>query len=346
MVLNHTFDGSYFDVFPLLGVGGTLCIVRQQALFSDLAGYVNRLKATHLNVTPTIASTITPEEVPQLKFQNLGGEPLHSGILKVWAGRVRVQNTYGPTEGTVMATVRPDSALSYTGRALPSAELSVRELDSKVEVPNGEIGGLYISGRHVACGYLNRLRATKSAFFTDSNGQAVYRTGDLARLLPNGGYELSGRKDDQVKVNGYRIELGEIESPIQYTEIVDSCVVLAPNVHQKKQLVACCKLASPAGGAAVERPSLMLDPSALDTVKDLPSKLVSLAHYMMPAIWVPFREFPHLAYGKIDRKSLSNLVEAMDPGLLTKFQEAMSAVSFDSKFSPAQNRQEQILKES
>ena len=347
--LNYTFDGSYFDVFPLLGVGGTLCIVRQQVLFSDLAGYVNRLKATHLNVTPTIASTITPDEVPQLRFLNLGGEPLHPGILKIWASRVQVQNTYGPTEGTVMvttATVRPDSALNYIGRALPSAELSVRELDSRVKVSDGEIGELCISGSHVARGYLNRPEATESAFFTDSNGQVIYRTGDLARLLPNGGYELSGRKDDQVKVNGYRIELGEIENAIQYTDIVESCVVLAPNVYQKKQLVACCKLACPAGGAAGEMSSLTLDPSALASVKDLPSKLVSLAHYMMPAIWVPFREFPRLTSGKIDRKSLSNLIEAMDPGLLINFQEAMSAVSFKSEFSPAQNMQEQVLQTS
>ena len=320
--LNYTFDGSYFDVFPLLGVGGTLCIVRQQVVFSDLAGYINRLKATHLNVTPTIASTITPDEVPQLKFLILGGEPLHPGILKVWASRVQVQNNYGPTEGTVMvttATVRPDSALNYIGRALPSAELSVRELDSRVKALNGEVGELCISGSHVARGYLNRPEATKSAFFTDDNGQVIYRTGDLARLLPNGGYELCGRKDDQVKVNGYRIELGEIESAIQYTDIVQSCVVIAPNVHQKKQLVACCKLASSAGEAAGERSSLMLDASALVNVKDLPSMLVSLAHYMIPAIWVPFREFPRLTSGKIDRKSLSSLVEAMDACLLTKF---------------------------
>ncbi|KAL8654815.1 MAG: hypothetical protein Q9210_001273 [Variospora velana] len=347
--LNYTFDGSYFDVFPLLGVGGTLCIVRQQVLFSDLAGHVNRLKATHLNVTPTIASTLTPADVPQLKMLILGGEPLHSGILKVWAGCVQVQNNYGPTEGTVMvttATVRPDSALNYIGPPLPSAELSIRELDSQVEVPRGEVGELCISGSHVARGYLDRPDADASAFFTGSNGRKIYRTGDLARLLPDGGYELSGRKDDQVKVNGYRIELGEIENAIQGTDAVEGCIVLAPTVHNKKQLVACCKLRRSALDTDERKHAGILAPTALKPIKDLPSKLVSLAHYMVPAIWVPFADFPHLPSGKIDRKSLLKLVEEeLDSGLLANLQEAMSIVSFNAEFTTAQKTEENVLQE-
>ncbi|KAL8882572.1 MAG: hypothetical protein Q9198_000447 [Flavoplaca austrocitrina] len=346
--LNYTFDGSYFDVFLLLGVGGTLCIVRQQVLFSDLAGHVNRLKATHLNVTPSIASTLTPDDVPQLKMLILGGEPLHPGILKVWAGRVQVQNNYGPTEGTVMvitATVRPDSALNYIGPPLPSAELSIRELDSQVEVSRGEVGELCISGSHVARGYLDRPDANASAFFIGSNGRKIYRTGDLARLLPNGGYELSGRKDDQVKVNGYRIELGEIENAIQGTDAVEGCVVLAPTIHSKKQLVACCKLRRSALDTDERKHGGILAPTALKTIKDLPSRLVSLAHYMVPAIWVPFADFPHLPSGKIDRKSLLKLVEELDSGLLANLQEVMSTVSFNADFTTAQKTEENVLQE-
>ncbi|KAL8759743.1 MAG: hypothetical protein Q9199_000549 [Rusavskia elegans] len=346
--LNYTFDGSYFDVFPLLSVGGTLCVVRQQVLFSDLAGYVNRFRVTHLNVTPTIACTISPDDVPHLKCLILGGEPLHAGILKTWAVRVQVQNNYGPTEGTVMVTtttVRPDSGLNHIGPALPSAELSIRDLHSQIELPPGKIGELCIAGSHVARGYLNRPDANKSAFFTDSHGRIVYRTGDLALLLPDGGYELSGRKDDQVKVHGYRIELGEIEHAIQSTDAVEGCVVLAPIMQEKKQLVACCKLRSPVRDMARKERVAILDPTALVTVKDLPSKLVSLAHYMMPAIWVPFADFPYLTSGKIDRKSLLRLVEGIGSGLLTKFQEAMSMDRFDSKFVTAQTTEEEVLQE-
>ena len=97
--LNYIFDGSYFDVFPLLGAGGTLLIVRQHLVFGDLAGYINRLGVTHLNITPTIAKTITPDEVPNLKVLIVGGEPLHSGIRDIWATRVKAYNNYGPTEG-------------------------------------------------------------------------------------------------------------------------------------------------------------------------------------------------------------------------------------------------------
>ncbi|KAI4138854.1 MAG: hypothetical protein LQ341_004487 [Variospora aurantia] len=344
--LNHTFDGSYFDVFPLLGVGGTLCIVRQQVLFSDLAGHVNRLKATNLNVTPTIASTLTPDDVPQLKMLILGGEPLQPGILKDWAGRVQVQNNYGPTEGTVMvttATIRPDSALNYTGPPLPSVDLSIRELDSQVEVSRGEVGELCISGPHLARGYLDRPDANASAFFTGRNGRKIYRTGDLARLLPHGGYELNGRKDDQVKVNAYRVELGEIVNAIQGTDTVEGCVVLAPTVHNKKQLVACCRLRRSALDTDERKHAGILAPTVLKPIKDLPSKLVSLAHYMVPTIWVPFADFPHLPSGKIDRKSLLKLVEELDSGLLANLRKAMSTVSFNAGFTTAQKTEKNVL---
>ena len=240
-------------------------------------------------------------------------------------------------------TVTPSSSLSYIGAALPSAELTVRALDSEASLPQGETGELCISGPHVSRGYLDRPEANKAAFFTDSKGRLVYRTGDLARLLPDGGFELGGRKDDQVKVNGYRIELGEIETAVQNTMTVEGCVVLAPNLHQKRQLVACCKLFSAHCEAAEANSSRILDPSALDSLKDLPSKLVSLAHYMMPAVWLPLAEFPLLPSGKIDRKSLSKLVETMDSSLLTKFQAAMSTRSFASEHADAQSSEEEAL---
>ena len=83
----------------------------------------------------------------------------------------------------------------------------------------------------------------------------------------------------------------------------------------------------------------------MDTVKDLPAKLASLAHYMMPAIWIPFAEFPQLTSGKADRKSLSKLIEGLDPGLLKRFQEVMSTVTFGSEFTTAQTAEEEVLQE-
>ena len=344
--LNYIFDGSYFDVFPTLSVGGTLCVTRQQTMFADLAGHINRFQATHLNVTPTIAKTIAPSDVPCLRVLLLGGEPLNPGILDPWAKHITVYNNYGPTEGTVMVSttlVKPTSALNNIGKALPSADLFVVKADSEKSVPMGELGELCIRGPHVARGYLNRPAANEAAFFRDSSNRVVYRTGDLVRLFSDGHIEISGRKDDQVKINGFRIELGEIETAIQNSRATEGAVVLAATVHQKKQLVACVKLPS-AGSSYVGGSQLsLLEPSCLEQLKDLPSRLGSLAHYMMPTVWLPLSEFPLLPSGKIDRKILLVHVEQIDSDKVTKFQEAMMDDDLVGQYTSATNEKERVL---
>lgn len=242
-------------------------------------------------------------------------------------------------------TVTANSSLNNIGSALSSAELSVRELETENLVPLGEIGELCISGPHVARGYLDRPETTKTAFFHDKAGRLVYRTGDLSRQLADGQFELYGRKDNQVKINGYRIELGEIETAIQNTNMVDGCVVLGKKAYGKLQLVACYKPFSIPRGISDNSMSPFLDPSVLKHIRSLPSKLISLAHYMMPTIWLPLAQFPLLPSGKIDRKSLSKLVEMIDPSLMAVFQATMSSNSILSQHTDAGNIEEVVLQQ-
>ena len=244
------------------------------------------------------------------------------------------------------AIVTPNSSLKNIGPALTSANLSVRELESETILAPGEVGELCISGHHVARGYLDRPEATKNAFFHDSTGTLIYRTGDLSRQLPDGHFEIHGRKDNQVKVNGYRIELGEIEIAIQNTNMVEGCVVLATKLHQKTQLTACCKPLFVHRGDSDDSKSLFLNANVLIPIRSLPSKLISLAHYMIPAIWLPVTEFPLLPSGKIDRKLLLELIETIDSNLLAQFQEAMSPTSLIQQHTcAAANNKEAVLQQ-
>jgi non-ribosomal peptide synthetase component F len=93
--LNYVFDASYFDVFTVLGSGGTLSLADQDALMADLAGCVNAAGATQLMITPTIARLIAPEQVPTLKALLVCGEPITPETVSVWATRMDVYNGYG-----------------------------------------------------------------------------------------------------------------------------------------------------------------------------------------------------------------------------------------------------------
>lgn len=93
--LNYVFDASYFDVFTVLGSGGTICVVDQDSLINDLAGHVNHFGVKQLMITPTISKLISPAQVPSLETLLVCGEPITPEVVSTWASVMDVYNGYG-----------------------------------------------------------------------------------------------------------------------------------------------------------------------------------------------------------------------------------------------------------
>lgn len=146
-----------------------------------------------------------------------------------------------------------------------------------------------------------------------------------------------GRKDYQIKLNGFRIELGEIENAILQTNLVDATVVSVGEIHGKRQLVAMCIFKGDHDSNAVGP----LSPHGrLDQVSHLMESLTTISHYMMPALFLPFGNFPTLPSGKTNRKELVRIVEAMEQ------QEIMSYIPVDgdtAEFVPITTEEESIM---
>lgn len=221
-----------------------------------------------------------------------------------------------------VSKVLPNGNLKSIGRPLKAVHASILHPELLVPVPHGTVGELCVSGDQVAIGYLNRPDITAKSFLTAEDGSVLYRTGDYARWLPNGEIECLGRRDNQVKLNGFRIELGEIENTIlsQAADVVQLCVVGVAEVQRKKQIVVYFvpvekpdKEAESSGiySTAVVDPAVILD------------RLQSLAHYMMPKVLLPFKGFPLLPSGKINRKLLAQLAEGLDPKALAGYSTTM-----------------------
>ncbi|WP_166794034.1 AMP-binding protein, partial [Pseudomonas aeruginosa] len=155
-----------------------------------------------------------------LRQIHIGGEAMPLEGPKLWRqagmGRVRLLNTYGPTEATVVSSVFDCSAenarvgnASPIGQALPGRTLLV--LDEHLGLlPVGAVGELYIASRAgLARAYHDRPGLTAERFLPDPFGEPgsrLYRTGDLARRRGDGVIEYMGRADHQVKIRGFRIE--------------------------------------------------------------------------------------------------------------------------------------------
>ncbi|CAK4781661.1 unnamed protein product, partial [Aphanomyces euteiches] len=99
------------------------------------------------------------------------------------------------------------------GQVLPNVNCYVLD-DNKRQVPVGVVGEIYLGGICVSPEYMNLPEQTAERFLDDpflpGGGGRMFRTGDFGRLLPNGRFEVHGRKDSQVKLKGYRIELEEV----------------------------------------------------------------------------------------------------------------------------------------
>ncbi|USQ85070.1 amino acid adenylation domain-containing protein [Streptomyces phaeoluteigriseus] len=200
---------------------------------------------------------------------------------------VELHNLYGPTEAAVDVSHHPcapgGSGPVPIGRPVWNTRLYV--LDAALQpCPPGIPGELFLAGRQLADGYLNRPELTASRFVDDPfgpPGSRMYRTGDLARWTPDGEVEYLGRTDHQVKLRGQRIELGEIEAALTARPGVAGACAL---VHEDRLVGYVTGDADPVAVRAA-------------LARELPE-------HMVPAAVVALAEFPLSPSGKLDRGAL------------------------------------------
>jgi amino acid adenylation domain-containing protein len=307
-----SFDTAAEEIFPCLLTGSTL-VLRTEGMLESVEVFLDLCRQWEPTVLdlPTsywheVTSQIVAERVklPEaLRVVVIGGEQALASRLALWrewvGNKVRLLNTYGPTEATVVATswesnhdLEMDPLQVPIGRPINNVHAYV--LDRNLQpVPVGVPGELYIGGIGLARGYLNQPLLTADRFipnpFSNHPGARLYRTGDLTRLRADGAVEYLGRTDDQVKVRGYRIELGEIEAVLAGHPAIAEVIVVAREDEGTKQLIA---YHAPKNGSR---------PSSKELREYLSEKL---PQYMMPQGFEWLDELPRLPNGKVNRRQL------------------------------------------
>ncbi len=310
-----SFDASAEEIFPSLACGATL-VLRGTEMIDTVAGFLRACERWQLTVLdlPTaywheVAAAFErepPRLPPSLRLVVIGGEQALASHLATWhrhAGTaVRLVNTYGPTEATIVATQRPllpaprPSVQVPIGRPVAGVRSVVLGPDL-LPAPIGVAGELCLGGAGLARGYLGRPDLTAERFVPDPSGgepgARLYRTGDRARWRADGVLEFLGRLDGQVKVRGFRVEVGEIEAVLGQHPQVDGCAVLARRDGVREgdvRLVAF--VVSPPGELAAPR--------------ELRGFLRRhLPESMVPAAFVAVQALPRTSSGKVDRDALA-----------------------------------------
>ncbi len=299
------FDGFVEQLYPALTHGATV-VLRGPELWDSARLYdeiiaqgitLADLPTAYWNLFLLDCLAAGPRTYGALRQVHIGGEamPLDGPAqwLKAGLGHVRLLNTYGPTEATVVSSVLDCTAgselvgatASPIGRSLPGRALYVLDRDVNL-APLGAVGELYIgSSAGLARGYMNRAVLTAERFVPDPFGEAgerLYRTGDLARYRADGVIEYVGRVDHQVKIRGFRIELGEIEALLLAQPNVRETLVLAAD----NQLVA----------------YLVAEQNDAEALKSVLRE--QLPDYMVPAHLIFLERMPLNPNGKLDRQAL------------------------------------------
>jgi amino acid adenylation domain-containing protein len=292
-----SFDASVSEIFSALARGAAICLAAPEQLLPgpELLKLLRDQAINVVTLPPTVLNAIPEENLPDLRTVISAGEACTLEMARRWGRGRRFINAYGPTEGTVCATLQvitPEQTKLTIGR--PIANFQVHILDENLRpVPIGFEGELHIGGVGLARGYHNRPELTAEKFipnpFSSDPKARLYKTGDLARHLPDGTIEYLGRLDHQVKIRGFRIELGEIEEVINLFPGVSGSVVMArEDTPGDKRLIA----------------YLVGQDGAINTA-GLRNYLKSkLPDYMVPSAFVPLPAFPLTPNGKVDRKAL------------------------------------------
>jgi len=281
-----------------------------------LADLLRSGDVTFAELVPSVAAAMLDDGVTlagsAVKYLSLGGEALSAALLDRIVDRwgLHVWNTYGPAEAAVEVTSFAAGGADVGDRGavpigVPVADTVVRVLDDLLRpVAPGVVGDLYIGGRQLARGYLDRVDLTAASFVADPFGPAgdrLYRTGDLVRWNDDGQLVFIGRSDHQVKINGSRVELGDVEAAVSAAPDVGHCAVVVSRSQGAAHLVA------------YVTPSAHGVP-APDTERLRGDLRRRLPVHMVPSAVIAVDALPLTPNGKLDVSALEALEDSTTPG--------------------------------
>jgi amino acid adenylation domain-containing protein len=304
-VTSLAFDLSVYDIFGVLGAGGSLYLADEHELKdpAKLAEVLRTGGITMWDSAPAALQQLTPflshaAQSESLRLVMLSGDWIPVTLpdqVRESFPNAKVIALGGATEASIWSNWFPVESVDPTWPSIPYGK-PIRNaryhiLDSRLEpVPVGMPGELHIGGLCLAVGYFNRPDLSDERFIADPfrQGERLYKTGDLARYLPDGNIEFLGRIDHQVKIRGFRIELGEIEAALaQHSAVRDAVVKPFKDDSGSTSLAAyvVCR-------AAVE---------SADLGQHLRERLPD---YMVPSAFVFLNSLPVTLNGKVDRGAL------------------------------------------
>lgn len=213
----------------------------------------------------------------------------------------------------------------YSGSVLPGVRVELVPEEGMPAVPAVEgkpaqVGRIWISGAHLASGYIGDTARTAEHFFTAADGTRWYRTDDYGLLSPvaapdsNGNcsepcLQVLGRSDDVLISGGVKISARAVATVLEeHPAVREACVIGLPDARWGTAIAAAVTLVPSTDAAATStqnRPALNEELCALLRAR-CAEKLGAPAAPKQLSI---LPDFPLTSTGKPDRAEIYSILD-------------------------------------
>jgi acyl-coenzyme A synthetase/AMP-(fatty) acid ligase len=217
-------------LFPFRA-GATVALFPEKSTPDRVLDEVTRRRATLLTSVPTALNAMAHLEIEpdrwdwsSLRLTTSAGEALPEELLRRYTARFghEVLDGIGSAElFHVYISNRPgDVTPGSLGRVVDGYEAKICD-DDGTELPDGELGSLWIHGQSAGLGYFMRTEATRQSF-----RGAWFVSADKFRRDAEGRFWYGGRTDDLLKVNGRFLAPIEVENVLLGHPAVEEVAVV------------------------------------------------------------------------------------------------------------------------
>lgn len=255
----------------------------------------------------------------------LGGAPASADLLAAsTALGLSTVTTYGSAETA--------GGCVYSGSVLPGVRVELMPEEGMPAVPDiegkpAQVGRIWISGAHLASGYIGDAARTAEHFFTAADGTRWYRTDDYGLLSPatdSGStahgtgsaahrseprLQVLGRSDDVLISGGVKISARAVATVLEeHPAVREACVIGLPDARWGTAIAAAVTLVPSAGAAAApaeNNPALNEELCALLRAR-CAEKLGAPAAPKQLSI---LPDFPLTSTGKPDRAEIYSILD-------------------------------------
>ena len=211
------------------------------------------------DANPSLGAEIH-EELGSFAGILLGGAPASADLLAAsTALGLNTVTTYGSAETA--------GGCVYSGSVLPGVRVELVPEEGMPAVPDtggkpAQVGRIWISGEHLASGYIGDAARTAEHFFTAADGTRWYRTDDYGLLSPAAApnsnencseprLQVLGRSDDVLISGGVKISARAVATVLEeHPTVREACVVGLPDARWGTAIAAAVTLVPSAGAAA------------------------------------------------------------------------------------------------